>query len=108
MLAFLYCFNLKLKVDTVVCHIYFYSKCHVKSKFTSKFIQLATNLFPLEVLQKCQHCQLCVLREKSNGKIGHVWYLHQERVKWVRKCDQRRKGLMAYEFGLFHLKIKTI
>ena len=34
-----------------------------------KFIQLSTisnvDLFPLEIVQKCQHYQLCVLRENS-------------------------------------------
>ena len=66
MLAFLYYFNLKIKVDTVVRHIYFdrKQKHRVKCKFTSKFIQLGTNLFPFEVVQKCQHWQhwqhLCI------------------------------------------------
>ena len=34
-----------------------------------KLIRLLTisNLFALEVVQSCQHCQLCVLRENSNG-----------------------------------------
>ena len=59
---------MKIKVDTVVRHIYFGLKYHVKSKFASKFIQLVTitNLFPFEVVQKYQYCQLCVLRENSN------------------------------------------
>ena len=58
MLAFLYCLKLKIKVDTVVGYIY--SKYHAKCKFVSKFIQLVTitNLFPLGIVQKCQHCAL--------------------------------------------------
>ena len=27
---------------------------------------ITSNLFPLEVVQKCQHCQLCALWENSN------------------------------------------
>ena len=71
MLAFLYYLNLKIKVDTVVIHVYFDSKYDVKCKFASTFIQLVTiiNLFLFEVVQKCQHCQLCVLRENSNRKL---------------------------------------
>ena len=65
MLAFLYYLNLTIKVHTVVSDIYLDSKYHVKCKFASKFIQLVTitTLFPFGVVQKCQHCQLCVLRE---------------------------------------------
>ena len=35
-----------------------------------KLVRLLTvsNLFGLEVVQSCQHCQLCVLRENSIGK----------------------------------------
>ena len=40
MLAFFYYLNLKIKVDTVLCHTYFESKLRVKYKFASKFIQL--------------------------------------------------------------------
>ena len=36
MLAFWYYLNLKIKVDTVVHHIYFDSKYHVKYKFVPK------------------------------------------------------------------------
>ena len=38
---------------------------NAKYKLELKFIHLETvlNLFPLEVPQKCQLCQLCVLRE---------------------------------------------
>ena len=67
MLAFLYSLNLKIKVHTVVIYVYFDSKYDVKCKFASTFIQLVTiiNLFLFEVVQKCQHYQLCVLRENS-------------------------------------------
>ena len=36
--------NLKIKADTVVHHIYFDSKCHIKYKCASTFIQLV-NIF---------------------------------------------------------------
>ena len=54
MLAFLYYLNLKIKVDTVVIHVYFDSKFDTKCKFSSTFIQLVTiiNLFLFEVVQK--------------------------------------------------------
>ena len=70
-LAFLYDLNLKIKVDTVVSQIYFDSKYHAKCKFASKFIQLVTitDLFPFEVVQRCQHCQLCPLPENSKLSI---------------------------------------
>ena len=66
MLVLLYCLNLEIKVDTVVSHIYFDSNYHEKCEFASKFIQLVTitNLFPFEVVQKYQHCQLCALKGK--------------------------------------------
>ena len=75
MLAFLYYLNLKIKVDTVVSHIYFGSKYDVKCKFASTFIHLVTiaNLFPLEIAERCQYYQLCVLRVyygKTRKKSG--------------------------------------
>ena len=52
----------------------FNSKYHDKCIFVVKLISLAntSNLFPLEVVQKCQHCQLCVLRENSNTWIFQI------------------------------------
>ena len=65
MLAFWYYLHLKIKVDTAVHRIYFDSNYHIKHKFASKFTQLVThsNILSFEVVHKCQHCQLCVLRE---------------------------------------------
>ena len=67
MLVLLCCLNLEIKVDTVVSRVYFDPNYHEKCEFVSKFIQLVivTNLFPFEVVQKFQHCQLCV----SKGKL---------------------------------------
>ena len=46
-------------------------------KSALKFIQLVTipNLFPFKDVQKCQHCQLCVLRENSitGGFYSYVY-----------------------------------
>ena len=55
------------KLDREINHFNFNSKHYDKSKFTLKLIGLLTvfNLFPLEVVQKCQDRQLCVLRENS-------------------------------------------
>ena len=63
MLAFLYCL-----LDVVISHINFISKHDDKYTFTVKFIQLLKIIksFPLEVAQKCQHCQLYALRENSS------------------------------------------
>ena len=65
MLTHMYYLNLNIKVDTVISHTYFNSKYHVKCKFASRFIQLVTitKLFVFEIVQKSQHCQLCVLRK---------------------------------------------
>ena len=65
MLAFLYYLNLKIKVDTVVRHIYFGSKHHVKWKFAPKFIHLITitNLLPFEVVQKYQFASYVYYRK---------------------------------------------
>ena len=59
---------MKIEADTFFGHIYFDSKYHAKCKFALKCIQLVTitNLFPYEVVQKWQHCELCTLRENLN------------------------------------------
>ena len=63
--------KLEIKVDTVVIYVYCDSKYDAKCKFSLTFSQLVTitNLFLFEVEQKCQHCQLCVLRENLNRKL---------------------------------------
>ena len=68
MLAFLYCFNFENEIVIAVNHLTFNLKHHDKCKFAVKWTPLVTtsNIFPLEVVQKCQHCQLCVLRKNSN------------------------------------------
>ena len=65
---FLYCPNLKNMTDRQIHHINYNSKHHGKCKFHFKCIRFLTvsNLFTLEVVQKCQHCQLCVLQENSD------------------------------------------
>ena len=47
------------KLDVITIDINFISKHVDKLKFALKIIQLVTipNLFPLEVVQKCQHCK---------------------------------------------------
>ena len=51
--------------DREIHHINKNSKHHDKCKFPLKLIRFLTvsNLFTFEVVQKCQCCQLCVLRE---------------------------------------------
>ena len=56
------------KLDIEINPFNFNSKHYDKCPFSLKLIGLLTvsNLFPLELVQKkCQHCQLCVLRENS-------------------------------------------
>ena len=57
----------KNKLDKEINHFKFNSMHYEECKFGLKLIGLLTvsNLFPLEVVQKCRHCQLCVLRENS-------------------------------------------
>ena len=68
MLAILYCLNLKKKtpLDRDLSHFSFYSRYHDKCKFALKQIKLlpVSHLFSLEVVQKCQRCQLCVFEQK--------------------------------------------
>ena len=67
-LAFWYCFNFAILMDIVVSYLNFNSRYHDKCTFVVKLIPLVStsNLFPLEVAQKCQLYQLCVLQENSN------------------------------------------
>ena len=60
-------FKFENKLDIEINPFNFNSKHYDKCKFSLKLIGLLTvsNLFPLEVVQKYQHCQLCVLRENS-------------------------------------------
>ena len=59
------------KLDTVGGQIKFYSKQYDKCKSAFQFILLVLlfNLYPLEVVQKCQRSQLCALRENSDEQI---------------------------------------
>ena len=65
-------------MDSGIDHFNYDSKHYDKYKFTLKLIIILTvsNLFPLEDVQKCQHCQLCVLRKNSHGIYGYVPMLH--------------------------------
>ena len=51
-------------MQIVNSYLHLNSQHHEKCKCALKFILLATtsNLISLEVLQKCQHCQFCVLQ----------------------------------------------
>ena len=55
-------------MDIVISHPNFNLWHQDKCKFAMKFIPLLTtsNLLPLEVVQNCQLCQICVLRGNSN------------------------------------------
>ena len=61
-------------MDNVISHFSFNKKHNDKCKFALNFLPLVTtsNLFSLEVVQKCQHCQLFVLRENSIGPFKLV------------------------------------
>ena len=69
MLAFLYCFNFDNLIDIVISYLNCNSKCHDKcTQIEAKLISFTStsNLFSLEVIQKCQHFRFCVVRENSN------------------------------------------
>ena len=55
-------------MDIVINHPNFNLRYHDKCEVALKFISLVTtsNLFSLETVQKCQHCQVCVLWENSS------------------------------------------
>ena len=61
--------------DREIHHINYNSKHHGKCKFAFKLIRFLTvsNLFTLEVVQKCQRCQLCVLWENSIALTPGSW-----------------------------------
>ena len=67
-------------MDIIISHININSRHRDKCKFALKLIPLATtmtsNLFPLEVVQKCQ---VCVLWENTIGAFNCLdafnWYL---------------------------------
>ena len=66
-------------MSTDISHLNFNSKHYDKCEFALKLIPLATtsNLLLLEVVQKRQYCQLCVLRENSitfDALVRHVLY----------------------------------
>ena len=72
MLTTLYCLNLQIsKVEKSVTSIIFQSTMN-NVNLLSKLIRLLTvsNLFALEVVQSCEHCQLCVLQENSKGNFS--------------------------------------
>ena len=75
MLTFLYCLNLKKMIDREIYHINQNLKHHGKYKFAFKLIRFLTvsNLFTIEVVRKCQRCQLCVLWENSNWLFGKLF-----------------------------------
>ena len=56
------------KWDGEINHLNLHSRYHDKCKFDLKLIWYSTifNLFPLEVVQKYQRCQACVLWETPN------------------------------------------
>ena len=74
MLAFFVSLKFENKLDREINHFNFNSKHYEKCKFALKLIEFLTvsNLFKLEVVQKCQHCQLCVLQKNSIGSIPYV------------------------------------
>ena len=74
MFAFFVSLKFENKLDREINHFNFNSKHYEKCKFALKLIEFLTvsNLFKLEVVQKCQHCQLCVLQKNSIGPIPYV------------------------------------
>ena len=82
-------------MDIVISHLNFNSKHHDKCKFELQLISLATtsNLFLLEIVHKCQHCQLCVLWENlvSNETNADVrMYIEEFTLVeiWIHCCTK--------------------
>ena len=55
------------KMDREICHFNYKWKYYDKCECIR--LSGASNLFPLEAVQKCQRYQLCVLREKLELKL---------------------------------------
>ena len=70
MLAFLCYSNLRISWIEKSITLILIQKHYEKYKFALELIGLLTvsNLFPLKVVQKCQHCQLCVLWDNTSSK----------------------------------------
>ena len=98
MLECLYCFNYENLTDIVISYFKFNSKHHDKYTFVVKLTSLAntSKLCTLEVVQKYQHSQLCLLRENSNSlphtgftalavilSFTQQWYLVSEYIMWL-------------------------
>ena len=83
MLAFLYYLNIKIKVDTVVSHIYFDSKYNVKCKFISTFIHPATitNYFHLSCTKMPALPALYIM-----GKLDCKTRMHSSRMRTAACC----------------------
>ena len=73
------------RLDRETCDFNYNSKYYGKFKFTLKLIRFLTvcNWYPLEVVQKCQHWQLCVLWQK----IGNL-VLKSKEQKNILKCQK--------------------
>ena len=78
-------YNFENRLDSEICDINYNSKYYGKFKFTLKLIRLLTvcNWYPLEVEQKCQHWQLCVLREKFINLV-----LKSKEQKNILQCQK--------------------
>ena len=65
-------------MDTDISHLILNLKHRVKCKFALKLIILATtsDLFSLQVVQKCQHCQLYVDLLLENSTAQDVFNAH--------------------------------
>ena len=77
---FCICFNFENQMDIVTNYLNFNLRHHDRCQVPLKFIPLVitSNLLSLEIVQKCQHCQLCVLQENSIecGRVSphKLWY----------------------------------
>ena len=67
-------------MDIVISYLNFNSKNYDKCRFVVELISLVNTfyLFSLEVVQKCQHCQLCVLWENSNVRLRSELNSHSQ------------------------------
>ena len=69
---FLHYLNFKIKADTVVSHILIQITMSNANLYQVYSTGTIGNSFPFEIVQKCQHCQLCVLWENWNGSAYRI------------------------------------
>ena len=93
-------------MDIIISHLNFNSKHYGVCKFTLKLIPLVTisNLFSLEVVPKCQHCQLCVLWKNASilsRPHCHLAYVKETHMTNYSKIQSGCRDFQSLDKSLF-------